>query len=115
MPYISGHNKVKARELLDELIEIGSTPKIKNGEGSQPYFWRPQGEGIGPNKSWDERTRKIGEELHQLGNGSLDLMYQAHENVVNELGPLAGLALSAHWHNVGEQAWQSGNGECWMN
>ena len=107
--------KADAASLAAELVKIGSTPKIKGGEGSESYFWRPQGEGVGPNKAWDARTRQIGEDLYSLGDGSLDLMRQAHEHVVSALGRMAGHALSAHWHNIGEQEWQAGKGECWMH
>ncbi len=96
--------------LAAELVKIGSKPKIKGGEGSELYFWRPKGEGVGPNEAWDARTRQIGEELYHLGNGSLDLMFQAHEHVVSVLGPMAGRALSAHWRNIGEQKWRAGKG-----
>ena len=44
--------KADAAGLAAELVKIGSTPKIKDGEGSEPYFWRSQGEGGGPNKAW---------------------------------------------------------------
>jgi hypothetical protein len=103
------------KSLTEELVRIGKQPHIRGGEGSEPYFWRPPGKGIGPTKSWDARTRAIGEELHARGKGSLALMLLAHEAVVEALGPLAGHALSAHWHEVGLEAWQAGRGECWLH
>ena len=115
MAFWKKSKNVDLDNLSAELIKIGSIPKIKGGQGSEPFFWRPESEGIGPNKAWDPRTRDIGEHLHRLGNGSLDLMHQAHEKVVVALGPMAGHALSAHWHEIGEQRWQAGDGECWMH
>ena len=108
-------NSETETSLTAELISIGSIPKIKGRQGSQPFFWRPEGEGVGPARSWDARTREIGEQLYSLEDGSLDAMRRAHEKVVATLGPMAGHALSAHWHEIGEQQWQDGNGECWMH
>jgi hypothetical protein len=115
MAFRKKSNKADVGSLAAELIKIGSTPKIKGGQGSEPFFWRPDGEGVGPNKAWDPRTREIGEQLYRLGEGSLDLMRQAHEKVVGALGPMAGHALSAHWDEIGEQEWQAGRGECWTH
>ena len=101
--------------LAAELVKIGQKPKIKDGEADELYFWRPRGKGVGPNKAWDARTRQIGQELYNLGGGSLDLMRQAHEHVVLALGRMAGHALSAHWHGIGEEEYTAGKGECWMH
>lgn len=87
-----------AANLAAEFVKIGSTPKIKGGRGGEPYFWRPQSEGVGPNNVWDARTRQVGEEFYSLGDRSLDLMHQALEHVVTALGPMVGVGL-----NVGGQ------------
>jgi hypothetical protein len=88
--------------LFAELVRIGSAPKISNGVADEKYFWRLPGEGIGPNRQWDARTRAIGEQLYREAGATLNLMKDAHSHVVRSLGHLAGHALSAHWTRIGE-------------
>jgi len=96
--------------LFAELVDIGRVPNNPDGVADELFFWRPAGEGVGPQELWDARTRAIGEELFAEGSNSLDLMLQAHEFVVDNLGGLAGTALSAHWHKIGEDG---ESGEIW--
>ena len=90
-------------------------PNNPDGVADELFFWRPLGEGVGPDKLWDQRTREIGEILYKEASCSIQLMLQAHGYVVTKLGDLAGQALSAHWHKIGGREWQDGNGECWMH
>ncbi len=116
-PPLAGHQNVSTEEcghLVQELISIGSVPKILRGQGSEPFFWHPPGEGIGPTGQWDPRTREIGELLYRRSGNRLKLMRDAHERIVATLGPLAGHALSAHWDEIGT-AEQDAGGECWMH
>ena len=101
--------------LFSELVEIGSVPNNSDGVADGLFFWRPLGEGVGPDRLWDQRTREIGEALYKEASCSIQLMLQAHGYVVTNLGDVAGQALSAHWHKIGEPEWQDGNGECWMH
>ena len=106
---------VTNEKLVSELIRIGSVPKLKGGLGSEPFFWRPEVEGVGPIEEWDPRTREIGEELYRKGDGSIGLMRQAHERVVAALGAMAGHALSAHWDNIGLENYMEAGKECWLH
>lgn len=78
--------KADPTSLADEIVKIGSKPKIKGGEGSELYFWRPKGEGVGQNEAWGARTRQIGGEALPSRQRILDLMFQAHEHVASVLG-----------------------------
>lgn len=49
------------------------------------------------------RTREIGTILHEMSNGTLDLMRQAHQLVSDRMGPAAAHDLSANWHMIGWQ------------
>ena len=98
-----------------ELVEIAKLSQILNELGDGSFFWRPQGKGVGPDRSWHPRTREIGEQLYALGDGSLRSMLGAHREIVITFGDAAGHDLSAHWHGIGEREWQAGKGECWMH
>lgn len=81
-------------DLVRELVSIGRS--TLSAEGA---YFRPEGEGVGPNKTWDRRTREIGELLHSLGG--LHLMRGAHGEVQQKLGQRVAHDLSAQWHGVG--------------
>jgi hypothetical protein len=102
--------------LVAELIEIGIRTKryVSEYEG-YIYYFRPKGEGIGPDKDWDARTREIGEELYRLGEGKIQLMQNGHSSVIKILGPLAGRYLEAHWHEIGLEQFRQGKGEVWLS
>jgi hypothetical protein len=97
---------------VEELITIGKRTKTFN-EGDT-YYFRPKGEGIGLGKDWDARTREIGEELYKMGANKIQLMQNAHQRVVQVLGPIAGRCLEAHWHEIGLNQWKQGKGESWL-
>lgn len=88
---------------IDELIAIGRVPKITVGAESERFYWLPPGQGIGPVEQWDPRVREIGAALHLHGARSVREMQIAHQAVVDALGGMAGHALSAQWHGIGEE------------
>jgi len=89
--------KIQAVALTWEIISIGT----ERNDPQLGFFWHKEGDGVGPNQSWDERIRDIGLTLFSNGGQSISMMLAAHESVVAGLGTRAGQDLSAHWHNIG--------------
>lgn len=109
-------SKDSVGSLVAELIEIGIRTKRYAVEYEDYiYYFRPKGEGIGPDKDWDARTREIGEELYRMGEAKIQLMQKAYSSVIKVLGPLAGRYLEALWHEIGLEQCRQGKGEIWLS
>ena len=85
-----------AEKLVDELIEIARHDDFffdpKHSHGSGPY----------DSGKRNQRARKIGEDLNQLGG--MDLMKAAAYRVKHAAGSLQLSLLNSVWHDIGD--WQ---------
>ena len=84
----------KAEALILELVTIGI------GVDNEPMFNPDATSGF--LTTCRARAKAIGQELHALGDGTINLMQTAHARVRMELGATAAIELAFCWDAIGD-------------